>query len=67
LLSLTSTERPVLRPTRQDNILEERYNSLRTKAYGYYVPSSQKKNNLIECNYEIHNKELLAIIRCLKE
>ena len=24
-----------------------------------------KKNAPAECNYEIHNKELLAIIRCL--
>ena len=64
---MTSTERPVLRPTRQDNILRERYNSLRTKAYKYYMSSSQKKNNLIEYNYEIHDKELLAIIYCLKE
>ena len=26
-----------------------------------------KKNNPAECNYEIHDKELLAIIRCLEE
>jgi hypothetical protein len=26
-----------------------------------------KKNNAHECNYEIHDKELLAIIRCLEE
>jgi hypothetical protein len=26
-----------------------------------------KKNNSIEYNYEIHDKELLVIIRCLEE
>jgi hypothetical protein len=26
-----------------------------------------KKHSTVECNYEIYNKELLAIIRCLKE
>ena len=26
-----------------------------------------KKNNAHECNYEIYNKELLAIICCLEE
>lgn len=26
-----------------------------------------KKHSSIECNYEIYNKELLAIIRCFKE
>jgi transposase InsO family protein len=26
-----------------------------------------KKNNAHECNYEIHDKELLAIVRCLEE
>lgn len=26
-----------------------------------------KKNSLAECNYKIHNKELLAIINTLKE
>jgi RNase H-like domain found in reverse transcriptase len=26
-----------------------------------------KKNSPAECNYEIHDKELLAIIRCLEE
>ena len=26
-----------------------------------------KKNNPAECNYEIHDKELLAIICCLEE
>ena len=26
-----------------------------------------KKNNPVEYNYEIYNKELLAIIRCLEE
>jgi hypothetical protein len=26
-----------------------------------------KKNNLVEYNYEIHDKELLAIIYCLEE
>jgi hypothetical protein len=26
-----------------------------------------RKNNAYECNYEIHDKELLAVIRCLKE
>ena len=26
-----------------------------------------KKNNAHECNYEIHDKELLAVVRCLEE
>jgi hypothetical protein len=26
-----------------------------------------KKNNAHECNYKIHDKELLAVIRCLEE
>ena len=26
-----------------------------------------RKNSAHECNYEIHNKELLAVVRCLKE
>jgi hypothetical protein len=26
-----------------------------------------RKNNLHECNYEIYDKEILAIIRCLEE
>jgi hypothetical protein len=26
-----------------------------------------KKNNAHKCNYEIHDKELLAVIRCLEE
>ena len=26
-----------------------------------------KKNTLAECNYEIHDKEMLAIVRCLEE
>lgn len=26
-----------------------------------------KKNNVHECNYEIHDKELLAVVRCLEE
>ena len=26
-----------------------------------------RKNSPAECNYEIHDKELLAIINCLKE
>jgi hypothetical protein len=26
-----------------------------------------RKNNPHECNYEIHDKEMLAIIRCLEE
>lgn len=26
-----------------------------------------KKNNLVEYNYEIYNKEMLAIVRCLEE
>ena len=26
-----------------------------------------QKNNAHECNYEIYNKELLAVVRCLKE
>ena len=33
-----------------------------------WVPCAffSKKNNLAECNYEIHDKELLAIIQCLE-
>jgi hypothetical protein len=36
---------------------------------GLWVPCAffSKKNNPAECNYEIHDKELLAIIRCLEE
>jgi len=34
---------------------------LRTCAY------FSKKNNAHECNYEIHDKELLAVVRCLEE
>lgn len=26
-----------------------------------------KKNSPAECNYEIYNKEMLAIVRCLEE
>jgi hypothetical protein len=26
-----------------------------------------KKNNAYKCNYKIYNKELLAVVRCLKE
>jgi hypothetical protein len=26
-----------------------------------------KKNAPVECNYEIYNKEMLAIIKCLEE
>jgi hypothetical protein len=26
-----------------------------------------KKNTPVECNYEIHDKEILAIIKCLQE
>ena len=26
-----------------------------------------RKNSAHECNYEIHNKELLAVVRCLEE
>ncbi len=26
-----------------------------------------RKNNLAECNYPIHDKELLAVICCLKQ
>jgi hypothetical protein len=35
---------------------------------GIWVPCAffSKKNNPAECNYEIHDKELLAIIRCLE-
>ena len=36
---------------------------------GLWLPCAffSKKNNPAECNYEIHDKEMLAIIRCLKE
>src|SRR5208282_3656250 len=36
---------------------------------GLWVPCAffSKKNNSAECNYEIYDKELLAIIRCLEE
>jgi hypothetical protein len=26
-----------------------------------------KKNTLVECNYEIYDKEILAIVQCLEE
>ena len=31
------------------------------------VAFSSKKHSAVECNYEIYDKELLAIIRCLEE
>ena len=36
---------------------------------GLWVPCAffSKKNNSAECNYEIYDKEMLAIIRCLEE
>lgn len=36
---------------------------------GLWVPCAffSKKNNPAECNYEIYDKEMLAIIRCLEE
>lgn len=36
---------------------------------GMWVPCAffSKKNNPAECNYEIYDKEMLAIIRCLEE
>lgn len=36
---------------------------------GLFVPCAffSKKNNSAECNYEIYDKEMLAIIRCLEE
>ena len=36
---------------------------------GLQVPCAffLKKNNLAECNYKIHDKELLVIIYCLEE
>lgn len=36
---------------------------------GLWVPCTffSKKNNPAECNYEIYDKEMLAIIRCLEE
>lgn len=36
---------------------------------GVWVPCAffSKKNNPAECNYEIYDKEMLAIIRCLEE
>lgn len=36
---------------------------------GLWVPCAffSKKNTPAECNYEIHDKEMLAIIRCLEE
>lgn len=36
---------------------------------GIWVPCAffSKKNNSAECNYEIYDKEMLAIIRCLEE
>ena len=36
---------------------------------GYLRPCAffSKKNNPAECNYEIHDKEMLAIVKCLKE
>ncbi len=33
------------------------------RPYAYF----SKKNLLVECNYDIYNKELLAVIRCLEE
>jgi hypothetical protein len=32
----------------------------------YLIAFISKKYNLIECNYEIYNKELLAIIYCFE-
>jgi hypothetical protein len=36
---------------------------------GLWVPCAfySKKNNSAECNYEIYDKEMLAIVRCLEE
>lgn len=36
---------------------------------GLWIPCAffSKKNNSAECNYEIYDKEMLAIIRCLEE
>jgi hypothetical protein len=33
----------------------------------YLVAFFSKKHSSVECNYEIYNKELLAIIRCFEE
>jgi hypothetical protein len=44
----------VLSQYRDDSIL---------RPYTYF----SRKNNPYKCNYEIHDKELLAVVRCLEE
>ncbi|RYO45643.1 hypothetical protein AA0116_g13106 [Alternaria tenuissima] len=53
--------------TRLVTLWEEYCPSTTTRGYYVLARSSRGRTTLTKCNYEIHDKELLAVIRCLEE